>query len=283
MVKQISQFLLLLFLSAFAYSTAAQEGGAPAGGIDWNKEWFQFNNNQGVYAPRKVTPLFTRDANGRFVRSSVWGRNTSRTNWWNQSAGNPFGLGDADCNQSTFSTSYNTPPRVPDRIPLEVPANSDPVDTESWFGNYESPKGSALAQILADHAIKEAKECRRAASHRQNAGEMICDANKSKGVCYAAVKDAILAAGIGTTRMEGGSAIDAHRKGYLAKLGFVNVIGSVTPQTAVEGCISVYSGGNGHNHGHIEVKTKVGFCSDYCGAEPLNSSRHRLEAVYCML
>jgi hypothetical protein len=70
----------------------------------------------------------------------------------------------------------------------------------------------------------------------------------------------------------------------LAKAGFKNVIKQgYNRYTAPVGCALVYSGGNGHNYGHIEIKTRPDrYCSDYCTNHPIGPATHKLEAVYCL-
>lgn len=90
---------------------------------------------------------------------------------------------------------------------------------------------------------------------------------KSKGRCYAAVKDAIVAFyGIDRALITGGSAIDAME--CLPKLGWVNMINQYPTQfDAPADSILVYE--DNKIHGHIEIssggKTKQEkfFCSDF--------------------
>ncbi len=277
-ISKIVILTLLVFLGAASVAQSSREAASP----NWGREWTLFSNSQGDYETRKLTPLFGR----RRAQSqpSFWGRPTMRSSWFNQVTGQDSGPSDAECNQSSYSAKNNTPSRVPDRIPFES-LNADPVDSESWFGSYRNPQAGAFARAFSEAAKREAAECRETASHvrRRTGASQICGMNRSKGKCYAAVKDALVSAGLASTRLPGASAIQAHTQGHLSRLGFVNMIRSVNAQSAAEGCVFVYSGGNGHSHGHIEVKTDSGFCSDYCSARPLTSRHHRLEAVYCKM
>jgi len=80
---------------------------------------------------------------------------------------------------------------------------------------------------------------------------------KSKKVCYRKVKDALLAAGLVTKDLVGGSAKTAGAQllqHHYKKIAITN------PYLAPVGAVLVYTGGK---HGHIEIRTPSGFVSDY--------------------
>ncbi len=88
---------------------------------------------------------------------------------------------------------------------------------------------------------------------------------KSTGWCYRYVKKALQASGLASKYLEGASAKNAG--GPLKAEGFKNLMDVPkgvnkikSPYNAPMGAILVYSGGE---HGHIEIKTKNGFISDY--------------------
>lgn len=105
---------------------------------------------------------------------------------------------------------------------------------------------------------------------------------RAGGMCYRAVKHIMLAAGVTGNYPNGAYAIQAHTRGTLSNLGFTNKIGQMTPQSAPDGAILVYSGGP-QGKGHIEVASRTSsgkrlYCSDYCADRP--PGNRRLVGIY---
>ncbi len=164
-----------------------------------------------------------------------------------------------------------------------------PVQVSSTYPT--TPSQQAKARKLMTEVVKAADACRTPTQRVQkNTGKSrICGRNRSKGLCYAGVKDALLAAGITSTRLPGTYAIEAHSKGYLRRTGkFDQILESQVrsqPAQAIEqappGAILVYSGGP-DGYGHIEVKVNTGeqaqFCSDFCSRNPVRG--RQLVAIY---
>jgi LysM repeat protein len=89
---------------------------------------------------------------------------------------------------------------------------------------------------------------------------------RSQGLCYRYVKQALQASGAVNTYLAGGSAIQAGPQ--LQRQGYVNLLNRPgfnirSAYDAPVGAVLVYSGGQ---HGHIEIRTRGGFASDYASA-----------------
>ncbi len=87
--------------------------------------------------------------------------------------------------------------------------------------------------------------------------------SRSQGLCYRYVKQALQASGAVNTYLAGGSAIQAGPQ--LERQGYVNLLNRPGFQIrsaydAPVGAVLVYSGGQ---HGHIEIRTRNGFASDF--------------------
>ncbi len=143
-------------------------------------------------------------------------------------------------------------------------------------------------------ANHQARVCRTPANYlRKRRGSRPICGNKSKGMCYRAVKQALMKSGIVKYYIPGESAKDAHYHGHLKKAGMKNIMSTLRKQhggnlvklakAAPVGAVLVYEGGS-HGHGHIEIKTtKNQYCSDYCKSKPINEyarSGRKLIAVY---
>lgn len=129
-------------------------------------------------------------------------------------------------------------------------------------------------------AENEARECRRTSSSvRRKTGLKIRCGNRSKGMCYQAVKNALVDSGMTKHYLPGNHAIEAHTKGHLKRAGFTNFIGRYNAFNAPVGCVLVYKGGKS---GHIETRTRGGYCSDFCRKSPISTIlRRKLVGVYC--
>jgi hypothetical protein len=145
---------------------------------------------------------------------------------------------------------------------------------------------------LIQAANHQARVCRTPASYlRKRKGSRPICGNRSKGMCYRAVKQALMKSGIVKYYIPGGSAKDAHYGGHLKKAGMKNIMSTLKKQhggnlktlakAAPAGAVLVYEGGS-HGHGHIEIKTtKNQYCSDYCKSKPINEyAARKLIAVY---
>jgi hypothetical protein len=151
---------------------------------------------------------------------------------------------------------------------------------------------SGRAERLMIEARRQALVCRQPASflRRRLGSQPICG-NRSKGLCYRAVKDALTAAGITRSNLPGNSAKDAHQRGYLRQAGMRDIMANLRSrhgnnlqaiaQNAPPGAVLVYEGGS-HGHGHIEIKSGQNeYCSDFCSTRPVNTYlRRRLIGVY---
>ncbi len=141
-------------------------------------------------------------------------------------------------------------------------------------------------------ARKAALQCRVPAGYlKRRYGRRAVCGNRSKGLCYRAVKEALMAAGIVKGYPAGASAKNAHYHGILKRAGMKNIMPSLKgkygrnlvtlAEQAPAGAVLVYDGGH-HGHGHIEIKTaKAEYCSDFCKRYPVNKTvTRRLIAVY---
>lgn len=127
-----------------------------------------------------------------------------------------------------------------------------------------------------EEAVKPRKTSR---SVRRATGRKYLDGNRSKGMCYQAVKEALVDSGMTKHYLPGGHAYEAHTKGYLKRAGFDNYIGRYSAFNAPPGCVLVYKGGRS---GHIETRTRGGYCSDFCSKSPISTRLpRRLVGVYC--
>lgn len=101
--------------------------------------------------------------------------------------------------------------------------------------------------------------------------EQRASVRSSIGKCYAWVKDALLASGATSRRLDGVPAKAAGAE--LRSQGFVNVLGQPgynirSPYDAPKGAVLVYGAApgasdNNAKYGHIEIRTSTGFASDY--------------------
>jgi hypothetical protein len=174
--------------------------------------------------------------------------------------------------------------------------SSIPRDLGDWDGaGYHNPisKGLTinvnrpLGRTRSDVFIRflretenEARECRRTSSSvRRRTGLKIRCGNRSKGMCYQAVKNALVDSGMTKHYLPGSHAYEAHTKGHLKRAGFTNSIGRYNAFNAPVGCVLVYKGGRS---GHIETRTRGGYCSDFCRKSPISTLlRRQLVGVYC--
>lgn len=277
-------FILWGIIGGVSHSLAQSEGGEPQesfGPADWKAmaDWLDFRNdgpeNQNFSQP---TPS---GLSGGSSSNFSWGSSPSsdrgprapRSSLRRSGSHNSH---DVTCDHDEFRRNYNTPSRVPDRMPIgEVAGLRTPTSPMA--------RGGSGARRLAEAAMAEAAECRVTASHvRRRTGQArLCGPSQSKGKCYAAVKDALVRAGITRERLPGGSAYMAHANGYLRQAGMVNRVSEFNRDTAPEGCVLIYAGGS-HGHGHSEIRTARGYCSDYCSQNPLRSQNYRLTGVYCL-
>lgn len=138
-------------------------------------------------------------------------------------------------------------------------------------------------QKFMEASYKRATQCRPTSKtvRRRTGVSKLCG-NRSKGACYAGVKDAI-ADVYGGPRLEGIHAVSAHTNGTLKKKGFRNVTSQYkTAGNAPPGAVLVYSGGAS---GHIETVVirdgKRLYCSDFCSSSPINTRASRkLVGIY---
>ncbi len=149
--------------------------------------------------------------------------------------------------------------------------------------NVSRPLGKTRSEVFIRflrESENEARECRRTSSSvRRKTGAKIRCGNRSKGMCYQAVKNALVDSGMTKHYLPGNHAYEAHTKGYLKRAGFTNFIGRYTAHNAPVGCVLVYTGGRS---GHIETRTRGGYCSDFCRNSPISTLlRRKLVGVYC--
>lgn len=174
--------------------------------------------------------------------------------------------------------------------------SSIPHDLSDWNGaayhnpiskgltiNVNRPLGKTRSDVFIRflrETENEARECRRTSkSVRRRTGLKIRCGNRSKGMCYQAVKNALVDSGMTKHYLPGNHAYEAHTKGHLKRAGFTNKIGSHNEFNAPVGCVLVYKGGRS---GHIETRTQGGYCSDFCSKSPISTIlRRQLVGVYC--
>jgi hypothetical protein len=148
-------------------------------------------------------------------------------------------------------------------IERDLSSDGSPTDPSDRVNRFLREMNDAAAQCrgYAPHVCK-----RRGRSHPCG---RYCGAGRSKGWCKQAVREATEKA-LGFT-LPGGSAISTKPtlERRMTKLSNVKSCGQ-----APVGAICLYSGGVGHNYGHIEVKTgRRRYCSDYCAANPIGTGR----------
>lgn len=159
-----------------------------------------------------------------------------------------------------------------------------------------SPRHSSVSQAQMDRYMKEvetqAYACRRTSDLvRAKTGRSRICGNQYKGMCYQAVKKALVKSGMVSRYFVSEFAIEAHSKGYLKREGYINYISQYNEKNAPLGCILVYSGGTSQKRapggaGHIEAVINTGsgrkYCSDFCSARPISVRLPRkLRGVYC--
>ncbi len=125
------------------------------------------------------------------------------------------------------------------------------------------------------------REIRRAAERcRTRRGYKICGPQRSKYLCYRAVKEALRDSGMAKGYLPGVAAKDAHQDGILTREGFKNIlVNGMRSSSAPLGAVLVYDGGSKRCRsqgvwetcGHIEVKLNWNeYCSDYCKSTPVD-------------
>ncbi len=125
------------------------------------------------------------------------------------------------------------------------------------------------------------REVRQAAAKcRERRGRTICGVQRSKYLCYRAVKEALRDTGMVQGYMPGAAAKDAHQDGILLAQGFKNIfVDGMRSSGAPLGAVLVYDGGSKRCRnqgrwetcGHIEVKLNSNeYCSDYCKSTPVD-------------
>ena len=153
-----------------------------------------------------------------------------------------------------------------------------------------SPSAEYVRRAKAN-AEKEAVRARRPSTWmRKVLGDRLVGGNRSKGSCFSAVKDWLVDMHLAKAHDHTlDNAYDAHKTGYLKKLGLTNILpdmkakmgGSLQSlaKNAPAGAVLVYDQGRA---GHIEVKAGENlFCSDFCSSHPVNTTlARRLIAVY---
>lgn len=272
-------FSLLTFSDSL--QAQAEDPAGPLPLAEWEKEWFEIKEGEGEFEDldfsddSSVAEPGSRKA--RFNQQAVEGGGGLDPGSPSGSARGSEYVHEHDescehgpgCPHRRYREAHNTSRRTPDPIPL------DQITGEN----------AERIRSLVSEAEAEAAECRRTAQHvyESTGRRNLCGVSVSKGICWGAVKDALYDSGITRPRLGGGAAIEAHTEGYLSDAGFVNRIGTYNAHNAPIGCILVYSGGNGHNYGHAEIKTRTDrYCSDYCSRGPLDSDHHELVGVYCL-
>ncbi len=126
-------------------------------------------------------------------------------------------------------------------------------------------------------AVEKPREVTRGRGKRRH--KVTIRGNVSKQLCYRAVKETLLNAGIVKDYIPGEAAIGAatYMKAQKYPNGqpmFVDIGPRVSndPNEAPPGSIIVYRGGS---WGHIELKIKDQYCSDHCNAIPMNEKISR--------
>lgn len=201
----------------------------------------------------------------------------------------------SDLSKIITQIGIQTKPAQPvPRTPLKKTAADEVIAT-----------GVALSQGRLDKLVAaanhQARVCRAPAKYlqrrknkrtgRRYGSRAICG-NHSKGLCFAAVKDALVEAGITKRRLPYEAAKSAHYKGALKNAGMRDIMASLRNKygkrnlqtiatKAPVGSVLVYDGGS-HGYGHIEIKTGgQRYCSDYCKNQPANKYlTRRLIGVY---
>lgn len=181
-------------------------------------------------------------------------------------------------------TPVSTIPKPSLLIPsaeAESPSEEEEIVETKTDSRTPSEKYALPAEILRKlgrAARSEARACRRPRGGRKICGGL----STSKGLCYQGVKDTLVRMGWASSRWSDAYAVNAHRRGYLAKHGFKNIISErVTSQQAPLGAVLVYSGGP-KSYGHIEIRTgKYQYCSDFCQAAPIDDLlKRKLVGIY---
>jgi LysM repeat protein len=145
------------------------------------------------------------------------------------------------------------------RIPNGAgPSGSGGAAGAGGAGGTQGTQGSAGASNLNPNNLQLDSRSVRAAE--------LAEANAlsgSRGLCYRYVKRALQQSGAVNTYLAGGSAIQAGPQ--LERQGYTNILNRPgfnirSPYDAPPGAVLVYAGGQ---HGHIELRTRNGFASDY--------------------
>lgn len=157
---------------------------------------------------------------------------------------------------------------------------SNPVGSPSSASGH----ASRLSEATIDKLVKEVR------SIANDMGGI----RRSMRRCYRAVKLALQSAGVVSSYLSGGKAIQAHTDGTLRAHGFRDYMGTYDSLSAPRGCLLVYEDTKKHSGaGHIEIVTEKGgqYCSDYCSQTPIDwrvkngkyvrVKTRKLQGVYC--
>jgi hypothetical protein len=152
----------------------------------------------------------------------------------------------------------------------------------------------SMVTRLVNSARRSALKLRETSDNvRERTGKAWLAGNETKGKCFQAVKEALFRAGWTKTNprtLQTDQAIEAHTNDFLKNENFklrtdlLRLFKSKRPEALARmpPAVLVYSGGKGHNDGHIEILVNGVYYSDMMGARSsvATSRHHRLVAVY---
>lgn len=284
--------------------------------IKWNKHNTRIRLSDGTIGfinKEHVAAYAPADNNGYLVDPLSLTTTTRKTDMYRQ--------------RPSVSTDYKPQGNAEfsdDDIVDDVPEDTMDDESDYIFMNSEaedkykesaSPKQTTskpgLVELLAKKSWYEATRKRQVAGFMGGGWR---SGNQSKGMCAGAVKDALLSAGICSSR-PAGNAYDSHTSGSLAKScpglklskaaqkGQALSVNDIA--SAPGGSVIVYNGYAGrrkHNYGHIEIKVPVTaelqqsmkrnglsvsvgqfiYCSDFCRSTPTKKPTNSVQAIYTL-
>ncbi len=186
-------------------------------------------------------------------------------------------------------TKTASPPVVEKQPDRPVPSQDEP-DPEPELEDVATERFDLPMPYLSKLRETTRKAARRC---RERNGKTICGTTRSKFLCFRAVKEALLGAGLVSSYLPGVAAKYAHTHGIFAAEGMRDIQSlGYTAATAPLGSVLVYDGGEKlcgpknarESCGHVEIKLNENeFCSDHCRATPIQRYKTRkLLGIYVL-
>lgn len=202
---------------------------------------------------------------------------------------------EASSSECLFGNCQSTSPKdlkIENQAQAVVAATQAAVATEPDKRTSSVSEPAKIAEIFMKQVLIEASRCRGTSKYVQKTTgkSRLCGTATSKGMCFAAIKDALISSNVTENRIGGLYAVQAHKNNVLKNTNKFDLLlpdlVTKNPDKAMDlappGAIFVYSGGP-KGHGHIEAKVvnkenETLYCSDYCSKSPIEN--RKLVGIY---